>query len=95
MHQHFHRAPAEAGRHLPAQQLGRGAGHEHLHAAGVDETANKPLPAGDVLDLIQVQRDAAFALQLRKTPDMLLHQPAQLGDREPGEPLVLEQEQQL
>ena len=45
MHQHLHRAPAEAGGHLPAQQLGRGAGHEHLHAARVDQTANQLAPS--------------------------------------------------
>ena len=95
VHQHFHRAPAEAGRHLPAQQLGRGAGHEHFHAAGIDQTADELLPARNVLNFIQVQGHAAGALQLRKPPGVLLQQPTQVGDGEPGQPLVLQQEQQL
>ena len=47
-------AAAPQGRgQVARQQLRRGAGDEHLHVFCVTEAAYPPLPAGDILHLIQ------------------------------------------
>ena len=93
--QHLHCASTEAGRYLSAQQAGRGAGHEHLHAAGIDQAVYETLPARNELDLVQIQGDVIPCARLRKTAGVLLEHPTQVGDGDAGEPLVLEQKQQL
>ena len=95
MDQHLHRPAAQAGGDLPAQQAGGGAGDEHLHAAAVDQPAHQSLPAGNVLHLVEIQRDRGASVPLRETAGVFFQQPAEVGDGNAGQPLVLEQEQQL
>ena len=53
------------------------------------------LPARHVLRFVEVQGDAAFRVEAREPAGVLRDQPAEVGDGETGEPLVLEQQQQL
>ena len=95
MDQHLHRPAAQARRDLPAQEAGRGAGDEELDPAGVHQAADESLPPRHILDLVQVHGDPVRALEVRKPADVFLQQPAQVGDGEAREPLVLEEQQQL
>ena len=96
MDQHLHRPAAQAGRDLPAQQTGGGAGDEHLDAAAIDHPTQQPLPPRNVLHLIEIQGGAAVpAGPRRKAAGVFFEQPAEVGDGDAGKPLVLEQKQQL
>ena len=94
MDQHLHRPAAQAGRDLPAQQTGRGAGDEHLDAAAIDHPTQQPLPPRNVLHLIEIQGGAAVpAGPRREAAGVFFEQPAEVGDGDAGKPLVLEQKQ--
>jgi hypothetical protein len=95
VHEGFHRATAQGGCDLAAEELRGGTADEHIHLFGVHHPSDKALPTRYDLYFVEEEADLLLIAVLGELAEIFLKYPVKLGSFKACEAFVIEVEVNL